>query len=221
MLKKVGIGLGALVIVLLVVIGTRPSEYKIERSIVISAPAETVWTEVSDFRRWDAWSPWEKIDPEMKKTYEGEPGVVGSKYSWEGNDAGKGTMTITAAERPHKIVEKLEFFEPWPSVATTTHTITPEDGGVKVTWSMEGEHDFLGKAMCLVIDMDAALGAEYEKGLQALKTVAEENAKQVAAAGAGLPDAAVDDDADDEAAADDAEGDDTLDADSPDDDLED
>lgn len=189
-MKKAAIGAGALVVVLLIVVAVQPSSYHVERSTVINAPAEVVFAEVSDFKRWVAWSPWEKLDPNMEKTFTGEPGEVGASYAWKGNDqAGSGSMTITEVDPPKKLVQKLKFIEPFASEATTAFNIAPEGDGVKVTWSMEGHNGFMGKAMSLVLDMDAMIGADYEKGLAALKTIAEENANK-AAAGPAVADAA-------------------------------
>src|SRR5438874_6603675 len=100
MIKK--ILLGAIVVIVLVVaifcivVALQPSHYHIERSATMNAPASVVFNQVNDLHRWDAWSPWAKLDPNMKQSYEGAPSGTGAICSWTGNDqVGQGRMTIT------------------------------------------------------------------------------------------------------------------------------
>lgn len=190
MLKKILIGLGAIIGIFVIVVVVQPANYVVERSIDIKAPAEVVYTEVSDFKRWDAWSPWAKLDPNIKKTFAGEAGAIDSSYSWEGNsEVGKGKMTVIKAEAPTSISQRLEFIEPMKSMATTTHTIKPAAEGVTVTWSMEGDNGFMAKMFGLFMDIETMIGADYEKGLASLKLVAENKAKEAPMAAGPTPDA--------------------------------
>jgi hypothetical protein len=174
MWKKIGIGAAALVVVLLLVIVTRPSTYHVERSTIISATPEAVFAHVADFKKWDAWSPWHKLDPNMKATYEGTQGTVGASYAWIGNDdVGAGKMTIMAIEANKKVDIKLEFIKPFESKANNGFNFGHVGKDTKVTWSMDGNNDFLGKAMSLVMDMDAMIGKDFEKGLADMKRVVE------------------------------------------------
>ena len=174
MLKKVLIGAAVVVLLFLAVVATRPSSYKVTRSAQVSAPPQTVWTQVADFHRWDAWSPWAKLDPAMKTTYHGPSAAPGSIYEWTGNDkAGEGRMTIVAARPGESVVIKLEFLRPFASQSDTTFTFAPRGGGTEVTWAMAGNNNFVGKVFCLFIDMDKMIGNDFEKGLLQLKTVAE------------------------------------------------
>jgi hypothetical protein len=121
-----------------------------------------------------AWNPWEKIDPNMKLTYEGPPAGVGASYAWVGNkDVGEGRMTITAA-RPHESVQfKLEFFKPMTGTSDAEFTFKPQGSQTEVTWSMTGKNNFIAKAFCLFVNMDRMIGGNFEKGLAELKTIAE------------------------------------------------
>lgn len=172
--KKIGIGAAALVVVLLIVIATRPSTYHVERSATISAPPETVFAQVADFKKWDAWSPWSKLDPNMKTTFDGTQGTVGATYAWTGNDdVGEGKMTLTAVDPNKRVDIKLEFIKPFASTAQNGFKFEPAGKDTKVTWFMDGTNDFMGKAMCLVMDMDQMIGKDFEKGLADMKKVAE------------------------------------------------
>jgi uncharacterized protein YndB with AHSA1/START domain len=174
MLKKIGLAVVALVAVLVLVVATRPGEYRVERSAVVAAPAEALFGAVADFHRWDAWSPWARLDPAMKTEYGGAPGAIGSTYYWLGNDkVGEGRMTVLAVAPPRRVEVKLEFLKPWASTNLTTFDLAPEGAGTKVTWAMSGKLDFLGKAMTLFMEMDKAIGPDFERGLAALKAGAE------------------------------------------------
>ena len=182
MLKKILIGVAALIVVFLVVVIAQPSTYHVERSAVFAAPAEVIFAEVSDFTTWKEWSHWEKSDPTQKSTFSGEPGTVGHANRWVGEKTGKGTMTITATDKPNRVDMELLFVEPMPGTAQTSFVLTPEGDGTKVTWDMDGENDFMGKLFSLLMDMDAMIGGAYEEGLANLKPIVEEKAKKQAEA---------------------------------------
>ena len=175
MLKKILIGLAAVVVILLVIVGVQPATYHVERSITVKASAEVVFGEVDDFKSWNAWSPWDKLDPGMQKTYEGPESGVGAIYTWSGNDdVGSGKMTITGATAPQSIAISLEFIEPFASVATTTFSFKAGGAGeTVVTWGMDGDNNFMGKAFSLVMDMDSMIGSDFDRGLATLKQIAE------------------------------------------------
>jgi hypothetical protein len=180
MWKKVAIGVVGALAVFVAVVATRPSEFRIQRSLVMSAPPEVVFGLIDDFHAWGDWSPWEKPDPAMKKTFSGAESGVGATYAWSGNDrVGVGEMTITESRPPKSVDLALKFEEPWEAQNTTRFTIASQNQGVDVTWAMEGQNDFAGKAMGLVMDMDALLGADFEKGLLAMKQVAEAKAAEL------------------------------------------
>jgi len=174
MIVKILVAIVALLVVLVVVIATRPSEFRVERSATISAPAPVVFAQVNDFHQWEAWSPYAKRDPEMKKSFEGPPAGVGAAYAWSGNhEVGEGRTTIIES-RPNELVRiKLEFVRPFAATNTAAFTFRPEGEHTAVTWSVEGRNSFPAKAMSLVMNMDRMIGDDFEKGLAQMKTIAE------------------------------------------------
>lgn len=179
MRKQALFAVAVLLVLFLVAVAMQPDRYHVERSTVVFAPLGVVYGQVADFRAWEAWSPWEKLDPAMQRTFDGAAGTVGASYAWKGNaDVGAGTMTITEAQAPHKLTMRLDFIEPFASTTESGFTITPAESGVKVTWWMDGENDFMGKLFCMFMDMDAMIGSDFERGLAQLKTVAEAITRQ-------------------------------------------
>jgi uncharacterized protein YndB with AHSA1/START domain len=170
MLKRILIGIAVIVAAFAAFVATRPSTYKVERSLVVDAPPAAVFQRVVDFRKWEGWSPWAKLDPNMKVDFAGPESGVGAIYHWKGNDkVGEGRMTITGASADRLIQVKLEFLKPWAQTSLTQFTFAPDPGGTKVTWTMSGEHDFVGKLFAVFMDMDGMVGPDFEKGLKALK----------------------------------------------------
>jgi len=181
MARKILLALLVLVAVLLVVIQTRPNTFHVERSAVIHAPADVVFARLEDFHEWPDWSPWEKLDPAMQRTFSGADKGVGAIYAWKGNDkVGEGRMTILEAAAPTKLSLRLEFLKPFEATNATTFELAPADGGTQVRWAMDGRHNFMSKAMCLVMDMDKQVGGDFEKGLAALDQVAQADARTAA-----------------------------------------
>ena len=174
MIKKILIGLAIVILLLVVVIALQPSTYRVERSATMNAPAPAVFAQVNDFHKWNAWSPWAKLDPAMKQTFEGAPAGTGAVYTWAGNsDVGEGRMTINES-RPSDLVKiKLEFLKPFAANSDTTFTFQPEGNQTKVTWTMVGDKNFIAKAFGLVMNMDKMIGADFEKGLAQMKSVVE------------------------------------------------
>lgn len=174
MLRKILFGLGALLLVFVLVVATRPGTFHLERSISIAAPPEKVYAQVEDFHAWRGWSPWEGLDPNLKRTYEGPTSGKDASYAWAGNDkAGEGRMTIEKADKPKVLEVKLEFIKPFAATNTATFTFVQVAEGTKVTWAMDGKNGFLSKAFSLFVDMDKLVGGDFERGLAAMKTVAE------------------------------------------------
>lgn len=180
MLKKILIALAVLVVAFLGYAATRPTEYRVERSAAVAAPAEVVFEQLSDLRKWAAWSPWEKLDPNMKKTFEGPERGTGASYAWQGDDnVGTGKMTIVKEDAPKQLDIKLEFIEPFESEADTTFTLAPSNSEqTQVSWAMEGKNNFVGKVFGIFMDMDEMIGAEFEKGLAQLDAVAKAEAEK-------------------------------------------
>ncbi len=174
MLKKIVIALVVIAIVFVIVVATRPADFRITRSATIAASAETVFAQVNDLHMWDAWSPWAKLDPAMKQTHEGASAGVGAIYSWDGNkEVGAGRMTITESRTNEAIRIKLEFLKPFAAVNDTEFTFMSEGNQTTVTWTMAGKNNFMSKAFCMFMNMDKMVGGDFEKGLAQMKTVAE------------------------------------------------
>jgi hypothetical protein len=174
MLWKILIALVVIVVGLVAVIALQPARYRVSRSTTIAAPAPVVFAQVNDFHRWTAWSPWEKIDPAMKRTYEGPPAGVGASYTWVGSgEVGEGRMTIVESRPSDLIQVKLEFVKPFAGTSVAEFSFKPDGERTLVTWSMTGDKNFIAKAIHLVMSMDRMIGDQFDKGLAAMKTVAE------------------------------------------------
>jgi len=173
-LRKLLIAVAVALAVIVAVVATRPAHFSITRSATIAAPDSILFAQVNDFHRWEAWSPWEKLDPAMQKTYGGAGAGTGATYAWVGNkDVGEGRMSITESSPSSRILIKLEFLKPFAATNDTEFRFEPAAGGTTVTWTMSGENNFMAKAAGLFMDMDAMIGADFEKGLAQLKAVAE------------------------------------------------
>lgn len=178
MLKKILIAIAAIVVVFVIVVAIQPSEFRITRKATISAPAPAVFAQVNDFHNWEAWSPWAKLDPAAKTTFEGPSAGTGAIFRWAGNkEVGEGSMTITESRPPDLIRIKLEFLKPFAAINTTEFTFTPEGDQTAVTWSMAGKNNFIAKAVCLFMNMDKMVGGQFEKGLVNMKSVVETASK--------------------------------------------
>jgi uncharacterized protein YndB with AHSA1/START domain len=157
-----------------VLISMQPATYRVVRNITIDVPPAAIYTQISDFHNWNAWSPWAKLDPNMKQTFDGPPAGVGAAYSWQGNkEAGEGRMAITEAVPGDRVAIDLQFLKPFPSTSTIRFTLRPEGTGTSVLWDMEGTTTFASKAIELFYGMDKMVGPDFERGLAQLKTVSE------------------------------------------------
>lgn len=174
MILKIVLGLAVLLAGFLVFVSTRPGSFRIERSLAINAPARVLYPLINDLRAADAWSPWKDKDPNASYTYDGPATGVGSSQSWSGNnDVGAGKQTIVEC-RPDELVRlKVEFYKPMEGICDSTFALQPDGGGVRVTWTMSGENNFVGKLFCVFVNQDKMIGTEFEKGLANLKRVAE------------------------------------------------
>ena len=174
MLVKILIAVVIVVLGLAAFIATRPGEFEVSRSATFAAPAGAVFAQVDELRKWQAWSPWAKKDPQMKQTYEGPPAGTGAVTSWMGNkNVGEGRMTIVDS-RPNELIRfKLEFLKPFAATNSAEFSFQEQGGRTAVTWSMRGQNNFVGKAMGVVFDFDQMIGADFEAGLASLKTLVE------------------------------------------------
>lgn len=179
MLRKFLIGLGAFVVLLAafaVVVALQPGEYRVERSVTVAAPPETVFAQVNDFRKWEMWSPWAKLDPNAKATFSGASQGQGAKFAWSGNDkVGEGTMTVIESIPAQLVKIEVTFTKPMEGSAISEFVFRPQGSATTVKWASSGEQNFIGKAICLFVSMDRMLGGDMDRGLAQLKAAAEAN----------------------------------------------
>ncbi|CAN7629237.1 MULTISPECIES: SRPBCC family protein [Duganella] len=174
MLKKIAIGVVVLILIVLGLAAMQPDSFRVQRSIAIKAAPEKIQPLISDFHNWPAWSPWEKLDPAMKRTYSGAPKDQGAVYAWEGDDkVGAGRMEITGLAQPTKVDIKLDFLKPFESHCLTEFALEPKGELTTVTWTMSGPSNFMTKLMGLAVSMDKMIGKDFETGLANMKAVAE------------------------------------------------
>ena len=177
MVKQVAIVLVALLAVLAGIVSLQPSEFAVERAIEIRAPAAAVIGHIENVHAWEAWSPWHRMDPEMKLTYEGPESGPGAAYAWDGPSIGRGRMTVMEVT-PERVETKLEFLAPMAGTNRGVFTLEPAgDDATRLTWRMEGQNGFVAKAFALVMSMDQMIGSEFEHGLATLKELAENEAR--------------------------------------------
>jgi uncharacterized protein YndB with AHSA1/START domain len=179
MIRNVLVALALMVVAFVIIVALQPSELYIERTALIEASPEIVFDQLDDFEHYAQWNPWDGLDPGMRKTYSGPESGVGAAYEWSGNEqVGAGRIEISSLTPPREVVWKLHFTAPFEATNTTRMVLEPEGEHTRVTWTLEGVNDFMGKAVGLVMDMDAAVGADYERGLAKLDALAR--AAQVA-----------------------------------------
>jgi uncharacterized protein YndB with AHSA1/START domain len=183
MKKIIAILLAALalfVVIVLVLAMTKPDSFHVERHVVIKALPETVFAHINDFKHWDRWSPWEKLDTAMQKTLSGPPSGAGAVYEWSGNeDVGRGRMEIIESARSSSIRIQLDFLDPFEARNVTTFALKREGLNTMVTWAMDGPNQFIGKVMSVFYDMDAMIGGDFEEGLSNLKNVSEGETRDI------------------------------------------
>jgi hypothetical protein len=159
-------------------VATRPPEFRVERSAMIDAPQEVVFRNLDEFRRWGSWSPWEKLDPDMERSYDGPSSGADASYRWRGNaEVGEGRMTVTESKPPTRLAIRLELIAPIAATNELVFYISPHIAGTtEVRWTMTGHSGFVAKAVQVFRSMDALVGGDFEKGLADLKRVSEEQA---------------------------------------------
>lgn len=174
MLKKLAVASVAILAAVAVVVAMQPGQFRVARAITIAAPAPKVFAEVNAMRRWQPWSPYKRLDPAMKRTYEGPESGKGSSFTWSGNnEAGEGRATIIESKENERILIQLEFQRPFAATSLATFTFKPQGNATAVEWALEGDKNYLAKAVHLVLDMDKMVGGQFEEGLGNLRKVAE------------------------------------------------
>ena len=168
-----GILIFIVVVALLLVVVTffLPSNVEMQRSKIIDAPGEVLFGHVNDLRKWNSWSSWHQMDPDMVIEYSSEKPVgEGAWYSWNGSDAvGSGKLTIVESQ-PHNFIRTEMFFMDSEDPAFSDFRFEETEGGTNVTWTFDAEMSGMGKWFGLM--MESFMGPTYEKGLEQLDSIA-------------------------------------------------
>ena len=174
MIKIIAIVVVAAIVALLGYAATKPNIFRVTRSVVIKAPPEKIHAHLEDFHRWGDWSPYEKLDPAMTRTYSGPASGVGATYGWSSKGkGGVGQMKITQATAPSKLALDLDFTKPFVAHNTVVFSLEPQGQDTRVTWTMEGAAPYIHKLMSVIFNMDKMVGGDFETGLANLKRISE------------------------------------------------
>ena len=174
MLKIILISLATALAIFLIVAARQPSTFRVERSTTISASPAEVFPHLNDLRKTQVWSPWVKLDPSAKYTFEGPEAGVGATSSWAGNSkVGEGRQTIVESRPNERVGIKLDFKKPFESTSLAEFTVRPEGERSGVTWSLSGENNFVCKVFCTILSQDKMIGEPFEQGLAELKALVE------------------------------------------------
>lgn len=174
MFKKILIGLAALILIFVAIVAMQPADFRVERTAKIAAPQADIFAQVNDFHKWDAWSPWAKLDPAAKVGFEGPEAGQGAAMTWSGNsEVGEGKVTIVESCPSDLVKIRVDMVKPHEGTGTSQFDFKPEGDQTAVTWSMSGHHNFVEKAFCLVMNGQKMMGDIIDKGLAQLKSVAE------------------------------------------------
>ena len=174
MLKTILIVIVVLIAAVLAFATTKPDTFSVQRSTSIKAPPEKIFAVVNDFHRWTEWSPWEKLDPAMKRTRSGAASGKGAVYAWEGNSkAGAGRMEIVESTPASKVGIQLDFIKPFEGHNIAEFKLVPQGDATNVVWTMTGPTPFVSKLMQVFVNMDTLIGKDFEEGLANLKALSE------------------------------------------------
>lgn len=173
MIKKILLGLAAVIVLILIIAAFQPGEFRVERSATLGAPPAALFAYVNDHHKFNEWNPWMKLDSAVKNTYSGPESGVGAACSWEGDsNVGAGTATITESKPGELVRLRMDWRKPMEGTATVDFTFKPEGDKTKVTWAMYGQNGYMGKLVSLFMDCDKMCGPQFEKGLASLGEVA-------------------------------------------------
>jgi len=170
----IAVVLAIAIAVVLILAATKPDRFSVRRATTVKAPPERIFPLISDFHQWGSWSPYERKDPAMKRSYSGAASGNGAVYAWDGNrNVGSGRMEILDASAPSKIVIKLDFFTPFEGHNTAEFTMLPQGDATSLTWLMHGPAPFMSKLMQVFMNIDNMVGKDFEVGLANLKRLTE------------------------------------------------
>lgn len=171
MIKKILLGLAALIVIVLIAAAMQPASFRVERSATITATPQALFDQVNDHKKFAAWNPWAKMDPTSKTIYSGTESGVGAVASWKGDMVGEGMATITESKPGELVRQRMDWIKPMEGVSTVDFTFKAEGDKTVVTWAMYGENNFMGKLFSLFTDCEKMCGPEFEKGLADLAKV--------------------------------------------------
>src|SRR5437867_10939658 len=178
MLKIILIAIPTIIVVFIIIVAMQPSRYRVMRSLAIAAPPDALFPHMNDLKKWEAWNPWGKADPNLKLTYGGPASGVGANYSWAGNnEVGEGRATITESRPSESVKYKMEFFKPMSATSEMESTFKPQGNQTEVTVTVTGEKNFMSKAVCTDRSMNKMIGGKFEKALVDLKVTVESSVK--------------------------------------------
>lgn len=174
MINTLIIIVAVLIAAILIYAATRPDTFRVQRAMSIKAPPEKIFPLINDFRQWEAWSPWEKVDPEVKRAYSGAASGKGAVYEWSGNnEIGQGRMEIIESSPSSNITLKIDFIKPFAASNMIEFTLTQQEDATTVTQAMYGPSPYISKLMGIFCSMEKMVGSKYEEGLASLKAIAE------------------------------------------------
>lgn len=170
----VGLGLAVIVAGVVAYASTQPDTFDVARSTHIAAPPEAIFPMINDLRKFATWSPYDKKDPDMKRTFSGPDSGEGQRYDWDGDaNVGKGWLVIAGSTAPSKVDIDLNMLKPMHAKNLVVFTLAPEGGTTKVTWAMQGQLPLFAKVLHLFVDMDRMCGDDFQAGLASLKAMVE------------------------------------------------
>jgi uncharacterized protein YndB with AHSA1/START domain len=166
--------LAAVIVAVLVVAAARPDDYRVERTVLLKAPPEKVYTLIEDVRRWPDWSMEDEKDPQLKRAFFGPSRGTGAGYDWTGGPhSGKGRATITEAVPPSRVVVQVLIKEPYEDTSKLEINLSPHDSGTLLRWAASGGMSYFTKVTTAFTTMDAVMGPRVEDSLAKLKLLAE------------------------------------------------
>ena len=176
-LKKILYVILALMVIWLIAAAFIDGKIHFEKSVSIHASPDKVWSNTNSLKAMDQWSPWNKLDPNMKKNWTGNTGQAGEKNCWEGNeDAGKGCQKVVKVDAANrKIDTKIVFLTPYESESTSSVIVVPEGSGSKATWTFDTEIPYPWTVTKLMYNLEEMIGKDYTEGLNNLKKISEQN----------------------------------------------
>ena len=164
----------AAVLALLAYASTRPGDFRVERRLRIAASPDQIWPLVGELRAFNRWNPYERKDPSIKGQYTGAASGIGSRYAWESDKVGTGSLEIIGQQPGRAVRMRLDFVKPFEAHNQAEFALLPtSDGATEVSWRMHGPANFMSKVMGVFMDMDKMVGRDFEAGLQNLRQIAE------------------------------------------------